>query len=157
MTIPKFMLLGFIVPVLLGVMLYAAIASYTPPDVGLEFDAKNLAQYPFRNDDYRGHFHTEGGNYILGYLSGSINIYGLKGYHTIWEVARELGLSHRDLFEDWVGSDGSRTYQVNIKAGIYTVSEIEFTRSEYLKSREWASKILGYDMATIKFRSGDGL
>lgn len=152
MTIPRFMLLGFIVPVLLGMLLYASIASYQPPDVGLAFDAKHLSQYPFRNDDYPGHFHTESGNYVLGDLSDSINIYGLKQHHTIWEAARELGLSHRDLSEDWVGSEGCRTYRVEIQTDIATIYEIEFCRSEYLKTREWASEILGYDMATIKYR-----
>ena len=153
MTIPRFMLLGFIVPVFLGVTLYVAIASYEPPDVGLEFDAKNLAQYPFHEADYRGNFSTEGSNYVLGYVPGSVNIYGLKRYHTTWEAARELGLSHSDLSDDWVGYEGQRIYQVDIKADIATICEIEFTRSEYLKRREWASEIWGYDMATIKTKN----
>ena len=153
MIIPRFMLLGFIVPVLLGVTLYVAIASYEPPDVGLEFDAKNLAQYPFHEADYRGNFSTEGWNYVLGYVPGSVNIYGLKRYYTIWEAARELGLSHRDLSEDWVDSGSHRTYQVDIKADIATIYEITFGRKEQFLGMEWGSEIWGYDMATIKTKN----
>ena len=152
MTIPRFMLLGFIVPVLLGVMLYASIASYQPLDVGLEFNLKNLQKYPFQEADYRGNFSTEGGNYVLGDLTYGLRIYGLKQYYTTWEAARELGLSHRDLSEDWMDMGSHRIYQVDIKADIATICEITFSRSEQWKHMEWESKIWGYDMATIRFR-----
>ena len=152
MTIPRFMLLGFIVPVLLGVILYAAIASYEPPDVGLEFDVKNLAQYPLQETDYRGHFHTEGGNYVLGDLAYGLHIYGLKQYDTTWQAARELGLSHRDLSEDWVDHGSHRIYQVDIKADIATIYEITFGRKEQTLGMEWGSGVWGYDQAEIKFR-----
>ena len=152
MTIPRFMLLGFIVPVLLGGILYGAIAIYEPPVVGLEFDLKNLAQYPFHEDDYRGNFSTEGSNYVLGDLTYGLHIYGLKQYDTTWQAARELGLSHKDLSEDWVDHGSHRIYQVDIKADIATIYEIEFGRQEQFLGMEWGTGVWGYDQAAIKFR-----
>ena len=152
MTIPRFMLLGFIVPVLLGAILYAAIASYEPPDLGLEFDLKNLRKYPFQETDYRGHFDAEGGNHVLGDLTYGLTIYGLNQYDTTWQAARELGLSHRDLSEDWVDLGSHRIYQVDIKADIATIYEITFGRKEQFVAMELRTGDWCFDQAEIKFR-----
>ena len=149
MSIPRLMLLGFIVPVLLGVIFYGAIASYEPREIPLAFDVKNLAQYPLDKDN----FHTEGGNYVLVEGSEDLTIYGLEQYDTIWEAARELGLSHRDLSEDWVEAEVCRIYRVDIEADIATIYEIEFCRREqFLGIEQGVSHGWGYDTAAIKFR-----
>ena len=148
MSIPRLMLLVFIVTVLLGVILYGAIVNYEPPIVGLAFDVKNLGQYPLD----KGNFHTENGNYVLTFMPKFLFVYGLEQDDTIWEAARELGLSHRDLSEDWVDHGDHRTYRVNIKADIATIYEIEFCRREQWLAMEWGGAVWGYDTAMIKFR-----
>ena len=130
MSIPRLMLLGFIVPMLLGAILYGAIASYEPPEIPVAFDVKNLAQYPLDKNN----FTTENGNYVLSFMPKFLFIYGLRQPYTVWEAARELGLSHRDLSEDWVEGEYQRTYRVNIKADIATIYEIEFIRLRAIPS-----------------------
>ena len=146
MTIPRLMLLGFIVPMLLGALLYGAIASYEPAAVGLAFDVKNLAQYPLD----KGNFHTQNGNYVLTFMPDFLYVYGLWQYDTTREAARELGLSHRDLSEDWVDYGDRRIYKVDIKADIATIYEIEFCRREQWLQMEWGGTVWGYDTVIIK-------
>ena len=148
MTIPRLMLFGFIVLVLLGGILYAVIASYEPPDVGLEFDVKNLAQYPLD----KSNFHTDGGNYVLNFMPDFLIIYGLEQYDATWEAARELGLSHHDLSDDWVDYGSHKTYKVDIKADIATIYEVEFCRRVRWIDAERSDFSGGYETATVKFR-----
>lgn len=151
MSIPRLMLLGFIVPMFLGVMLYASIASYEPSEIPVAFDVKNLAQYPL----HKSNFHTENGNYVLNFMPDYLFVYGLSQHDTVWEAARELGLSHRDLSEDWVDYGDHRTYKVDIKADIATIYEIEFIRYEQWLAMEWGGAVWGYDTATIKFKTNN--
>ena len=141
MTIPRLMLLGFIVPIMFWILVYCAIASYEPAKIPVMFDAKNLDKYPL---DKHNFFAKDSGNwhYVLSIPAG-VRVYGFPPGFNVNDVVQALGLNRFDLFEDWVGHEHSRSYFVDI-GDIY---EFEFHRAEYAMGHAW-----GYSMVDIKFK-----